>query len=125
MTDSNPSEQVSVAAVLVRRSREDRDALMEDLVGLLSGVAPDAEIRRTLFGRRVKSVRCPVGESVFVLARSGRSFEAARQQQVRGVVVRTIPMEVDAFLNELGVALDAELQRSEQGRAALQKWMNT
>lgn len=119
------SETVSVAAQLIKRSKEDRDELLEDLVALLAGAVPDVQIARTFFRRRVKSIRCPVGESVYMLARAGRSFEVARQQQVRGVVVRTIPMDIEPFLAELGVALDAELQRSEQGRAALQKWMNT
>ena len=100
------SESVSVSAQLVKRSKEDRDELLEDLVALLAGTVPDVQVARTLFRRRVKSVRCPVGESVYVLARGGgRRFEAARQQQVRGVVVRTIPMEIEPFLAELGTAL--------------------
>ena len=120
------SETVSVSAQLVKRSREDRDELLEDLVGLLAGTVPDVQIARTLLRRRVKSIRCPVGDSVYTLARgSGRSFEAARQQQVRGVVVRTIPMDIEPFLAELGVALDAELQRTEQGRKALEQWMKS
>jgi hypothetical protein len=34
-------------------------------------------------------------------------------------------MEIDAFLEDLGTAIDAELRRTERGRAALQKWLNT
>jgi hypothetical protein len=34
-------------------------------------------------------------------------------------------MEIDAFLAELGAAIDVELRRTEAGRAALQKWLNS
>jgi hypothetical protein len=44
---------------------------------------------------------------------------------VRGVVIRTDPMEIDEFLAELGAALDAELRRTEKGRAALHTWLNS
>ncbi len=33
-------------------------------------------------------------------------------------------MEIDAFLAELGVALDAELRRTERGRDALRAWLD-
>jgi len=122
---TSPGESVSVAAFLVRRSREDRDALLEELVSLLSGAMPGVQVSRSLFRRRVKTVSLPIGDSVYVLARTGVSFEAARQHRVRGVVVRTIPMEIDAFLAELGAALDVELRRTDQGRNALTTWLNS
>lgn len=126
MPDPTPSfEDANVAAWLVRRSREGRAALLDELVAVLSTVVPGVKIERTLFRRRVTAVRFPVGGSVYVLKRSAReSYEASRQQEVRGVVVRTIPMELDAFVDELGVALDVELQRTEKGREALQAWLN-
>jgi hypothetical protein len=67
----------------------------------------------------------PVGGYVYVLRRgAGEAFEAKRQQLVRGVVIRTDPMEIDVFLAELGLALDVELERTERGREALRKWLN-
>jgi hypothetical protein len=33
-------------------------------------------------------------------------------------------MEVDSFLEELGLALDVELRRTERGRAALRDFLN-
>ena len=127
MTDpTSPSENASVAALLAQRSREDRNALLDELVTVLSGVVPGVHVERALLRRHVTSIRLPVAGYAYVLKRSSDgSFEASRQQEVRGVVVRTIPMEIDAFLAELGLALDAELRRTDKGRKALEQWLNS
>ena len=126
MTDSTPNfESVSVAAILEQRSREDRGALLDDLVTMLSEVVPGVKVERSLIRRRVTGIRLPLGNAVYVLQRGANdSFEATRQQQVRGVVIRTDPLEIDDFLTELGNALDAELRRTERGRRAIQSWLN-
>lgn len=127
MTDESPSwASTSVAAVLARRSHEDLTALLGDLASLLSGVVPGTQVQRSLLRRQITSVRLPLGESVYLLRRRpDGAFEASRQHQVRGVVIRTDPMEIDAFLGELGAAVDAELRRSERGRDALRAWLDS
>jgi len=126
MTDSNSSlESTTVAAILAQRSREDTSEMLEDLVATLVETVPGAKVDRALLTRKVKSVRAPLAGYVYELRRgSNGAFEASRLQEVRGVVVRTVPMEIDAFLAEFGVALDAELRRTEKGRDALQAWFN-
>lgn len=127
MTDSTPSfDETSVAALLAQRSREDRKELLDELVGLLTAIVPGVQVERTLFRRRVSALRMPLAGYVYVLKKSADdSFEPSRQQEVRGVVVRTVPMEIDAFLAELGAAIDVELRRTETGRQALQRWLNS
>ena len=127
MTDPTPSaDSTSVAAILAQRARADRAELLEDLVGLLAAVMPTAEVKRTLLGRNVRLVRVPIGDRAYVLERAGGgSFEARRQQIVRGVVIRNDPMEIDAFVGELSSALDAELRRTERGRQALESWLQS
>jgi hypothetical protein len=126
MADDPPSfESASVAAILMQRGREDRAALLDDLVMMLAEVVPGTRVERTLLGRRVTAIHLPVGGYVYVLRRgAGEAFEANRRQQVRGVAIRNDPMEIDAFLAELGLALDAELERTEQGRDALRRWLD-
>lgn len=126
MADDTPSfESASVAAILTQRGREDRAALLDDLVAMLAEVVPGTRIERTLLGRRVTAIHLPVGNHVYVLKRAaGDAFDASRHQQVRGVVIRTEPMEIQGFLAELGQALDAELERTEHGRDALRRWLN-
>lgn len=129
MQDPTPSfESASVAAILAQRSREDRDSLLDDLAALLSEI-PAVQVERALLRRHVTTIRLPIGGFVYVLKRgmhgASSAFEASRQQEVRGVVIRTDPMEIDAFLAELGPALDAELRRTERGRDALRAWLST
>jgi len=127
MTDSTPSfESASVAAILAQRSREDRAALLDELVAMLSEIVPGVRVERALLRRHVTAIHLPLGGYVYRLKRSsGHSFEASRQQEVRGVAIRTDPMEIDAFLAELGLALEVELQRTERGRAALRDWLDS
>ena len=127
MTDRNPSfESASVAAILAQRSREDRTALLDELVTMLADIVPGAQVERTLLRRHVTAIRLPLDGFVYVLARSAKdSFQASRLQEVRGVVIRTDRLEIDAFLAELGLALDAELRRTERGRDALRDWLNS
>lgn len=127
MSDTSPSfDDTSVAAILARRSREDRKELLDELVSMLTAILPDVRVERSLLRRRVTAVRVPVGGHVYVLTRTGDdSYEPSRQQVVRGVAIRTVPMEIEAFLEDLGAAIDAELRRTEKGRAALQKWLRS
>jgi hypothetical protein len=122
--DASSFESASVAAVLAQRSREDRRALLDELVAMLTEVIPGVQVKRALLRRHVTSIRLPVGGFIYELKRhSDDSFEAKRLQEVRGVVLRGDPMEIDAFLAELGLALDVELQRTERGRDALREWL--
>jgi hypothetical protein len=126
MTDPTSFENASVAALLAQRSRDDRKALLDELVTVLSEIVPGVQVERALLRRHVTSIRLPVGGFVYVLKKSANeSFDATRQQEVRGVVIRTIPMEIDVFLAELGLALDVELRRTDKGREALQQWLNS
>lgn len=127
MTDPTSSfESASVAAILAQRSREDRTELLAELVAMLSEIVPGVQIERALLRRRVTSIRLPLGGFIYVLKqRTGDSFEASRQHEVRGVVIRTDPMEIDEFLAELGPALDAELHRTDRGRDALRAWLDS
>jgi hypothetical protein len=125
MTDGTPSfESASIAAVLAQRSREDRRALLDELVVMLAEVVPGVKVERALLRRHVKSIQLPLGGFIYELQRrADDSFEASRLQEVRGVVIRRDRLEIDTFLTELGLALDVELRRTERGRDALREWL--
>src|SRR5581483_9520877 len=125
MADDLPSfESASVAAILTQRGREDHAALLDDLVAMFADVVPGTRVERTLLGRRVTAIHLPVGNHIYILKRgAGESLDASRGQRVRGVVIRTEPMELGPFLAALGHALDEELERTEQGREAVRRWL--
>jgi hypothetical protein len=110
--------------MLAQRSREDRGELLDELVTMLAEVIPGVRIERSLLRRQVKSIRVPLGGYIYELKRHPNdTFEASRLQEVRGVVIRGERLEIDAFLAELGLALDVELKRTERGRDALREWL--
>jgi hypothetical protein len=119
-------DSASVAAILAQRTREDRTALLDELVAMLAGTLPGVHVERTLLRRRVTAIHVPLNGYVYALKRHAKDeIEASRMQEVRGVVIRTDPMAIDAFLAELGLALDEELKRTERGRDALRAWMDS
>ena len=122
--DPSSSESASVVAILTQRSREDRRELLDELVTMLAEVIPGVLVERSLLRRQVKSIRLPLGGYIYELKRHPNdTFEASRLQEVRGVVIRGERLEIDAFLAELGLALDVELKRTERGRDALREWL--
>jgi len=122
--DESSSESASVAAMLAQRSAEDRRELLDELVTMLAEVIPGVQVQRALVRRYVKSIRLPLNGYIYELKRNPNdTFEAKRLQEVRGVVIRGDPLEIDAFLAELGLALEVELKRTERGRDALRKWL--
>jgi hypothetical protein len=122
--DESSSESASVAAILAQRNREDRRELLDELVTMLAEVIPGVQVQRALLRRQVKSIRLPLDGYIYELKRNPNdTFEAKRLQEVRGVVIRGDPLEIDDFLAELGLALDIELKRTERGRDALRKWL--
>ena len=113
--------------MLAQRSREDRAALLDDLVAMLSEIVP---------GRAGRARAAAPARHLGPLAawRIRLRPEAERERLVRSEPrsrkcaassIRTDPMEIDAFLAELGLALDAELRRTERGRDALRGWLNS
>jgi len=91
---------------------------------MLAEVVPGVKVERALLRRHIKSIRLPLGGFIYELQRHvDDSYEASRLQEVRGVVIRRDPLEIDAFLAELGLALDVELRRTERGRDALREWL--
>ena len=51
MTNPPPSfDDASVAALLAQRSRADRDALLDELVEMLSGIVPGARVEESNWG---------------------------------------------------------------------------
>lgn len=126
MSEPTPSfEGASVGAWLVQRSRTDQRELLDELVTTLAAAVPGVEVDRSLLRRQITAVRLPLGAYAYVLKKnSNGTFDSSRQQVVHGVVIRTVAMEIDAFLAELGLALDVELRRTEKGRAALQEFLN-
>ena len=123
-------ESLGVAGALLVRYQQDQQALVEELATFLESTLPrQTSIRRTLGGigrRRATGLSVEIGGTRYEHTQGNRSgLEAGRTRVVRGVAVRTEPMEVKAWLEELSAALANELERIGGGRAALERLLHS
>jgi hypothetical protein len=116
-----------LAASSLRADASDSRALAEALAEKLSGALPDQTSTRRRGARflsREKSlerVEVELGDETFVLSLSGSTAETSVAKTVRGVVIKRQQMTLDAWLDALSEALDAEAQRSETSRLSLER----
>lgn len=109
-----------VTRVLSAEGREARD-LLEEVVRLLEAVLPDqCEVERAsrLRGRKVEAVRVEIGDRRFEMT-CGTHIAASISTVVRGVVLKTEEISVDAWITQLAEALTREAERNSAARAAL------
>jgi hypothetical protein len=117
---------VGVGGALLSRYQQDQQALVEQLATFLeSTLAHQIQVQRThgLIGpKHTTRLSVELNGLRYALERGrGDAFEASRTRVVRGVALRTDPLPIDAWLRELGLAIEAELERTNNGRAALSK----
>jgi hypothetical protein len=116
-----------LAASSLRADALDARALAEALAAKLSGALPDQTTTRRKRGRllsrdnRLESVEVQLGEETFVLTLSGDRAQTSRAKTIRGVVIKRQELPLDAWLEALDEALNAEAQRSEAVRLALER----
>jgi len=123
-------ESLGVAGALLVRYQQDQQALLEELATFLESTLPrQTAIRRThgvIGPRRATGLSVEIGGTRYELTQASRSgLEAGRTRVVRGVAVRTEPLEVEIWLKELGAALANELERTGGGRAALERLLHS
>jgi hypothetical protein len=119
-------ESLGVAGALLSRYQQDQQALLEQLATFLEATLPQhTSVQRTfgVFGpRRTTAINVEISGMRYLLARTKRAgLEAQRTRVVRGVAVRTDPRSVEEWLNEVSAAIAGELERTDDGRAALQR----
>jgi len=76
--------------------------------------------------RRTTGLSLELAGMRYELNQANRSgIEASRTRVVRGVAVRTEPRSIEDWLNEVSGALSAELERTGDGRAALERLLHS
>ena len=71
--------------------------------------------------KRVRSLECNLGEQRYLLAYQGGAVETRRATAVRGVVLKSEAVPLDAWIDALAGALASEARSSEQSRVALEQ----
>ncbi len=119
-----------LAASSLRADASDSRALAEALAEKLSSALPDhTRVHRKasrLLSRekRLECVEVQFGDDTFALSLAAGTAQTARVTTVRGIVIRRQELPLEAWLDELSTALDAEAERSEASRASLERLLN-
>jgi len=70
---------------------------------------------------RVERIELELGEWRYVLAARGAALDTRRAKAVRGIVLKTEQLPLDAWIASLSRDLASEAQRSEASRLALER----
>src|SRR4051812_15083322 len=111
----------------LRADGADVSVYVEVLARKLEDALPaETEVRRRSKGllsraRVVEGIEVTLGDQRYTLRREGRGVTASRAQEVRGVVIRRQPLELDAWVDALAGQLRELAADSAAARAALER----
>jgi hypothetical protein len=118
---------IDLLAASLRADSGDLGEFVEGLAGKLEDVLPGRVIvqrnRRGMFGPKiVRKIALDAGPERLELLRSEDDvIETRRARLSGGIVLKTEPLDTDAWMDALGGALAAEAERSAQTRQALER----
>lgn len=119
--------QFELLASSLRADTADLNAFVEALAVKLVGALPGrTSVQRKsggLFSRssRVSRIAVDLDQGRYELVSNGGRVQASRGKIVRGIVLKTEPLPLDAWIDALSQDLTEEAQTSEQGRIALER----
>jgi nucleoid DNA-binding protein len=119
--------QFELVASSLRADAADLDAFVEALAVKLEDALPGrTRVERRsagLFSRskRVHRISVDMESGRYDLVAERGRVQVSRGNIVRGIVLKTEPLSLDTWIDELSRELTQEADRSEQGRVALQR----
>jgi hypothetical protein len=121
------ADSFDLDASTLRAGGADLTVYVEVLARKLEDALPaETEVGRRskgLFSREkvVEKIEVSLGDQRYVLQREGRGLSASRAQQVRGVVIKRQPLELDAWVDALTGQLRELAAGSAAARAAFER----
>lgn len=117
---------LDLLAASLRADAGDLRAFVEGLAVKLEEAVPGAvrvERRRSgMFGpKEITRITLDAGDRRLELRAGGGSIETLSSRLSGGIVLKSEPVDTDAWLTALGEALSREAQRSEKTRLALER----
>ena len=115
-----------MVAAGLRADSTDLNAFVEALAVKLAGALPGrVTIARQggLFSRSkgVREISVDMGDSRYSLVSSGGRIETTRRNEVRGIAIKSEPLELDEWIAALSRELEAAARESADGRQALER----
>ncbi|MBI3722136.1 MAG: hypothetical protein HY248_06240 [Fimbriimonas ginsengisoli] len=122
--ESDPLIRFGLAANLASRYAADQRGFFQYLVKTLELTIPDSvepERKGGLFSsKRVSAISLPLGDDLYRLEDGARGLVPSRTHVVRGIKLKTETLSIDAWLAEVGAALEEEARSSQAARDALE-----
>ena len=121
--------EVEMLAASLRASSTDLKAFMEALAAKLEGSLPNQTTvvrHSSLFSREhpVKEIAVVLGDYQYRISREKQGpLVTLRAKMVRGIVLKTEPLPMMQWIDELAAALAQEATQSAQARAALERFL--
>jgi hypothetical protein len=115
-----------MVAAGLRADATDLNAFVEALAVKLEGALPGrVTIARQggLFSRSkgVREISVDMGDSRYSLVSNGGRIETTRRNEVRGIAIKSEPLELDEWIAALSGELEAAARESADGRQALER----
>ena len=115
-----------MVAAGLRADATDLNAFIEALAVKLEGALPGrVTIARQggLFSRSkgVREISVDMGDSRYSLVSNGGRIETTRRNEVRGIAIKSEPLELDEWIAALSHELEAAARESADGRQALER----
>jgi hypothetical protein len=118
---------LDLLAASLRADASDLDTFVESLAAKLEAALPPGRVRverrrAGLFGgKRVQAIALEAGGRRLELSVRDGGLETRCSRVSGGIVLKSEPLEVEAWLGSLGEALGEEARRSEATRQALER----
>jgi hypothetical protein len=115
-----------MVAAGLRADATDLNAFVEALAVKLEGALPGrVTIARQggLFSRSkgVREISVDMGDARYSLVSNGGRIETTRRNEVRGIAIKSEPLELDEWIAALSRELEAAARESADGRQALER----
>jgi hypothetical protein len=126
MPDEPESVDLDLIAASLRADTSDLDAFVESLAVKLEDAIPKGvRVDRRRSGmrgpKRVRQIAVDLADQRLELRNQGASLQTRRAKLSGGIVLKSEQLDIDAWLEALGVALAADARRSETTRQALER----
>jgi hypothetical protein len=69
----------------------------------------------------VREISVDMGDCRYTLVSDGGRIETARRNEVRGIAIKSEPLDLDAWIAALSRELEAAARESAEGRRALER----
>ena len=122
-----PADSFDLDASTLRADGADTAVYVEVLARKLEDALPaETSVHRRAKGllsreKVVDTIEVTLGDQRYALERQGRALTATREQEVRGVVIKREPLELDAWVAGLTARLRELAAGSAAARAALER----